>query len=245
MKITVVTVVYNSASTIADTLRSVAQQTHRNVEHIVIDGASTDNTLSVVRAEGRHVSKVVSGRDAGIYDAMNKGLELATGDFVGFLNADDMLADPRALERLAELMANADVVYADLNYVDSRNPLCTVRRWRSGPFRRDRLAWGWMPPHPTFYFNREEFGGMRFDLRYRIAADYDFMLQCLMRPQQRVAYIDEVLVSMRTGGASNRSLAALWQKSKEDYLVLQRNNVGGFAAVAAKIGRKIPQLFLR
>ena len=245
MKISVITVAYNSAATIGDTLRSVAEQTHPEVEHIVIDGASTDRTLDVVRAEGRHVWQLVSEPDAGIYDAMNKGLRLATGDFVGFLNADDMFADRTVLEQLAVAMANADIVYGDLNYVDGHNSLRTVRRWRSGHFQQSRLAWGWMPPHPTFYFRLQMFRPERFDVRYRIAADYDFMLRCLSQSSPRVAYLKQVLVLMRTGGASNRSLTALWQKSKEDYWVLRKNHLSGLFGLVAKIGRKLPQVFLR
>ena len=243
MKITVITVAYNSGSTIADTLRSVAEQHHPDVEHIVIDGGSTDNTVELVQRLGRDGTLLLSEPDTGIYDAMNKGLQLASGDFVGFLNADDMFAGAATLETMAKPMVQADMVYGDLVYVHQNDTGRVIRHWRSGRFERSRLRYGWMPPHPTFYVRRSHLAGMQFDLRYRIAADYDFMLKQLTLPTARVAYVPEVLVRMRTGGASNRSLRALWQKSSEDYLALRRNGVGGLMSLAAKIGRKIPQYF--
>lgn len=245
MKITIITVSYNSATTIADTLRSVAQQSHPDVEHLVIDGGSRDHTLAIVAAEGAHVVRVVSERDAGIYDAMNKGLRLATGDVVGFLNADDMLASPQVLAQIASAAAETDVVYGDLLYVDKDRPDRLIRYWRSGAFRHERLRFGWMPPHPTFYLRRSLLSSVGpFDTDLRIAADYDFMLRCLSRRELRVAYLPEVLVRMRTGGASNRSLTALRDKSREDLRALRKNGVGGWLALLCKNGRKLPQ-FLR
>ena len=243
MKITVITVAYNSGSTIADTLRSVAEQHHPDVEHIVIDGGSTDNTVELVQRLGRDGTLLLSEPDTGIYDAMNKGLRLASGDFVGFLNADDMFAGAATLETMAKPMVQADIVYGDLVYVHQNDTGRVIRHWRSGRFDRSRLRYGWMPPHPTFYVRRSRLAGMQFDLRYRIAADYDFMLRQLTPPTVRVTYVPEVLVRMRTGGASNRSLHALWQKSSEDYLALRRNEVGGLMSLASKIARKIPQYF--
>ena len=248
MKITVITVAYNSAATIADTLRSVAGQTHPNIEHIVIDGASSDGTVALVREHASPTTTLLSEPDRGIYDAMNKGLQLATGDLVGFLNADDMLAGPNAVASLAAAAshAEADVVYGDLSYVRKDRPTEVLRYWSSGAFDADRLRYGWMPPHPTFYVRRsalKSFGP--FDLQFRIAADYDFMLRYLGRPGIRVAYVPEVLVHMRAGGASNRSMRAMMQKSREDLAALKKNRVGGVATLLCKNARKLPQFFLR
>jgi glycosyltransferase len=227
-------------------LRSVARQTYVDVEHIIIDGGSRDATLAIVAAEGAHVARVVSERDSGIYDAMNKGLRLATGDLVGFLNADDMLASPQALAQIAAAAVGADVVYGDLVYVDKDRPERQIRYWRSGAFRRERLRFGWMPPHPTFYVTRSFLASVgAFDTDFRIAADYDLMLRCLVRPELRVAYLPHVLVRMRTGGASNRSLAALQNKSREDLLALRRNRVGGLLTLLCKNLRKLPQFIHR
>lgn len=248
MKITVITVAYNSASTISETLRSVAAQTHGDIEHLVIDGASTDDTLKVVRGQGMHVAAVVSEPDVGIYDAMNKGLRLATGEFVGFLNADDVFADPDCVARIAEAASKGgvDAIYGDLLYVHKDRPQQLVRYWRSGRFTRSHLRLGWMPPHPTLYVRRrriEELGP--FDANLRIAADYEFILRYLGHPGLAVAYVPKVLVHMRTGGASNRSVAALLRKSREDLAALRRNKVGGLLSLLAKNARKLPQFVLR
>ena len=249
MKISVITVAYNSAATIADTLRSVATQQHPEIEHIVIDGASRDSTLEVVRREGAHVARVVSEPDRGIYDAMNKGLQLATGDFVGFLNADDLYADPLAVTRIAEAAATPgiDAVFGDLVYVRGDDTSRVVRWWRSGAFHRARLGWGWMPPHPTFYVRRGllQDAGMAFDAGLRISADYEFMLRCLSRPDAKAAYVPHVLVRMRVGGASNRSVPAVLRKMREDLSALHRNRVGGVVTLACKTLRKLPQLIER
>jgi glycosyltransferase len=246
MKLSIITVSFNSASSIAATLDSIAAQTHPEIEHIVIDGGSTDSTVAIVRERGKHVAHLVSEPDQGIYDAMNKGLRLATGDYVGFLNADDMLAAPDTLAQIAATAtaSGADIVYGDLLYVDKDCPSQLVRYWRSGEFSAGRLRFGWMPPHPTLYVRKPVQAAIgEFDLRLRIAADYDFMLRCLTRADAQVAYLPQVLVHMRTGGASNRSLAALRAKSREDLFVLRKNRVGGWFTLLCKNFRKLPQFF--
>lgn len=245
MKVTLITVAYNSAATIADTLASVAMQSYPDIEHIVVDGRSTDATMDIVRSRGQHLAKVVSEPDEGIYDAMNKGLRMATGDIVGFLNADDVLNDPDAIRRLAEAAADAcDVVYADLVYVRNENLDSVIRHWRSGSFRPSRLRFGWMPPHPTFYARA---GLLRhvgfFDASYRIAADYDFMLRCLRCPSVRVGYVPQVMVRMRAGGVSNASLRSMLRKSREDLRALRSHGAGGWLTLVAKNLRKLPQFF--
>jgi len=243
MKISIITVAYNSAATIADTLHSVSQQTHDDIEHIVIDGGSKDGTLAVIQRHGAHVAKLVSESDRGIYDAMNKGLTLATGDVIGFLNADDLLASPNSVAAIASAAAgDYDTIYGDLVYVKRDHVGQVVRRWRSGYFHADRLRFGWMPPHPTFYVKRsllEEIGS--FDTSLRIAADYDFMMRCLTRPGARATYIAEVLVSMRMGGISNRSVKSVWRKSTEDLSIMRRHHIGGLLTLASKNLRKLPQ----
>lgn len=248
MKISVITVCFNSESTIADTMRSVAEQTHLDIEHIVIDGASTDATLTIVRELGSQSVQIISERDDGIYHAMNKGVDLATGDFVGFLNADDTFASPMTVALIARAAseAGADAVYGDLSYVHKARPTAVLRYWSSGPFKETQLAHGWMPPHPTFYVRRallDQLG--RFDLNFRISADYDFMLRCLTRPGIVVVYLPTILVFMRTGGASNNSLSALIRKSSEDLAALRKNGVGGVRSLTLKNARKLSQFFRR
>lgn len=248
MKISIITAVRNSRATLADALDSAQAQDHPDKELIVIDGASTDGTLEVLQRYAGRLAHLVSEPDHGIYDALNKGLRLATGEVVGFLHADDRYADDRVLSRIAAALADpaVDACHGDLRYVRHDDPDRVVRYWRSGAYHRRRLAWGWMPPHPTFYARRavyQQLGG--FDTRYRIAADYDCLLRFLGAGQITCAYIPEVLVHMRVGGTSNRSLRNLLQKSREDYQALRRNQIGGLGTLLLKNVQKLPQFFRR
>lgn len=205
MKITVITVAFNAAPTIADTLQSVAAQTYRDVEHIVVDGASKDETLDIVRQHGKHLAKLISEPDQGIYDAMNKGLRLASGDIIGFLNADDVYADTRVLELVAAAMKKGglDALFGDAEFVSPDRPDRILRRYRSECFRPERIAWGWMPAHPTLFLRRqmyERFGFFRMD--YRIAGDFELVARMFHGGTLRYRHLPEVLVRMRTGGIS-------------------------------------------
>jgi len=244
MKITVITAVYNNKETITDALESVLSQSYKNVEHIVIDGGSTDGTIEAVRAFGDKIEKFVSEPDEGIYDALNKGIALATGDVVGFLNSDDVYANDRVLEKIARAFQHedADSVYGDLNYVKRDDISKVVRHWKSRGFTRHKLLMGWMPPHPTFYVKRkiyEQYGG--FDTSFRIAADYDSILRFLGLHNISTTYIPEVLVQMRLGGVSNRDLRSILKKSGEDYKALKKNAIGGHRVVLMKNLTKVSQ----
>jgi len=247
LKISVITAVYNNRDTIAQALDSALAQTHTDVELVVIDGGSTDGTLQVLQGYADRLAVLVSEPDRGIYDALNKGIAHASGEVVGFLHSDDLFADAAVLSTIAAAFADpeTDAAYGDLLYVSKDDPGKVVRTWRSDAFSAARLARGWMPPHPTFYVRRavyEQLGG--YDTSYRIAADYDCVLRLLGKGGVRAAYIPEVLVKMRVGGASNRSLRNILQKSREDYRALRVNGVGGMAALAWKNLSKLPQ-FLR
>jgi glycosyltransferase involved in cell wall biosynthesis len=218
MKISIITVCFNSADTIGDTLRSVRQQTHLNTEHNIIDGGSKDNTLQVVASEGPHVVKLVSEKDSGIYDAMNKGIAMATGEIIGFINADDFYASSDVLVKVAAVFndSNIDACYGDLCYVGRHDTSAVVRYWQSSTFHPNSFEEGWCPPHPTFFVRRkiyERFGG--FDLSYKIAGDFELMMRFLEVHKVRVIYIPEVLVKMRMGGTSNRSLGNIVKQNKE------------------------------
>jgi glycosyltransferase len=246
LKVTVITVTYNSSKTIVETLTSVAAQTHADIEHIVIDGNSNDGTIALVAAHGTRVSTLVSEPDQGIYDAMNKGLRLATGTLCGFLNGDDTFASPDAIERIVRAVeeAGADACFGDLEYVDPSRSKPRVRYWRAGAFSRSRLRFGWMPPHPTLYVRREAIERVGvFDADLRIAADYDFMLRLLSTPGLKVAYVPHVIVRMRIGGASNISARAMLRKSLEDLATLRKHRIGGIATLVCKNLRKLPQYF--
>lgn len=205
MKISVITVCFNSVRTLGDTLESVAAQTHLEVEHIVVDGASTDGTLKIIERYGKHVALLISEPDQGIYDAMNKGLRLATGEVIGFLNADDVYADSGVVERVSAIMAEdgLDALFGDAEFVSPDRPNQPVRRYRSERFRPERIAWGWMPAHPALFLRRrvyERYGLFRTD--YRIAGDFEYCARIFHRNKLVYRNLPETLVRMRTGGIS-------------------------------------------
>jgi glycosyltransferase len=246
LKISIITAVYNRADCIAQALASVQCQTHANIEHVIIDGASTDGTLEILRDSLDARATLVSEPDHGIYDALNKGLARASGDVVGLMHSDDSFADESVLALVAAAFSDplVDAVYGDLEYVAKADTSRVIRRWQSGEFSAARLAWGWMPPHPTLFLRRrviEEWGC--FDTQFRIAADYDAILRYFSQGKIRPAYIPRVLVKMRVGGESNRSLGRIWLKSREDYKALRRNGVGGVGALVWKNVSKLGQFF--
>jgi glycosyltransferase involved in cell wall biosynthesis len=242
--ISVITAVYNKHDTVAEALDSVLAQTHPSVETVVIDGASKDATLQVIEPYRDRLDVFVSEPDKGIYDALNKGILRSSGEVVGFLHADDLFEHERVLEIIATTFDDPDIdaVYGDLLYVRHDHVDQVVRRWRAGRFNAAALRQGWMPPHPTFYVRRSVYARLgMFDTRYRIAADYDCILRFL-GGGVRTAYIPEVLVRMRTGGISNRSLGSILKKSSEDLDAIRRNNVGGLGTVLLKNLSKVRQL---
>jgi len=248
VKISVITAVYNRSETIAEAVKSVHRQTYSNVEHVVIDGASSDGTLAILENLAHELNDfiLVSEPDKGIYDALNKGLKYATGDIIGIMHSDDIFADERVLESVAKEFADdtVDAVYGDLVYVSKDDPSRVIRHWRAGEFQRTKLNRGWMPPHPTLFLRRrviERWGG--YDTRYRIAADYDCILRYFGQGKINATYIPCVFVKMRLGGESNRSLAKIFRKSKEDYLALRRNHIGGLWALILKNASKVKQFF--
>ncbi|TVP76135.1 MAG: glycosyltransferase [Puniceicoccaceae bacterium] len=248
MKISVITVSYNSAATIVDTVESVLGQTHAEVEYLLMDGGSTDATLAKLEPYRERIDVLVSEPDGGMYAAMNKGIARATGDVVAILNSDDIYADAGVLARVAACFAesDADCVYGDLHYV-SPDLQRVVRNWVSGAYQAGQFKRGWHPPHPSFFVKAalyQAHGGFQTELR--IAADFEFMLRVLEKEGQRAAYLPEVLVKMRTGGASNRSLGAIWRANRECY---QAWRVNGYSAPASALAvlrkplRKLKQYF--
>lgn len=218
MKITIITVAFNAAETIGDTLQSVASQTYSDIEHILIDGASRDGTMAVVKEKGKHLAKCISEPDQGIYDAMNKGIALATGDIIGFLNADDFYASSRSLEAIVKAFRDPeiDACYGDLLYVRKNNPSSIVRYWRSSSYKKDSFRKGWCPPHPTFFVRRkiyEKHGG--FSLDFKIAADIEIMFRLLELNGIRSVHLPETIIKMRTGGESNKNLANIILQNRE------------------------------
>lgn len=248
MKVTVVTAVWNAAETISNALESVLTQDHPDIELLVMDGGSTDGTQDRVGAFQDPRLRMVSEPDKGIYDALNKGLAAATGDIIGFVHADDMLAGPAVLSAILRAFeeTGCDLTYGDLDYVSAADTARIVRHWQAGDYSRGKLSRGWMPPHPTVYARRalyERIGP--YNTSYRIAADYDAILRMFSADDVRATYIPETLVKMRMGGVSNRNFTEIRRKSREDLRAVRENGVGGAATIAAKNLRKLPQFFLR
>lgn len=246
MTISIITITYNSAKTLQRALESVQSQTYKDIEHIVVDGASTDGTKELIAAYAKQHPNVrwVSEKDDGIYNALNKGIRMATGDVIGFLHSDDVLYSPDSIGHIAAAFGDetVDVVYGDLQYCNGGK---VVRRWKSNDFNPSALKYGWMPPHPTVYVRRKVYEQVgEYDEWFRISADFDMMIR-IFKAGYRSKYIPEVLVSMETGGASNKNTKARLSKTQEDYIVLKKNNVGaGYLTVACKQLRKVRQ-FLR
>jgi glycosyltransferase involved in cell wall biosynthesis len=227
MKVSIITVAYNSAATIIDTLKSIDRQSYRNFEHIIIDGASVDDTIDIVSRFPSMNRLIISEPDDGIYDAMNKGLSIASGDIVGFLNSDDVFADDLALYKLVSAFhdPSVQVCFGDLVYVSKDNSYL-IRYWKSKPYVCGAFSSAWSPAHPTFYIRRPLIHQVGlFDLSYPIAADFEFMLRCLHTFKLSSAYIPHVLIRMRVGGLSNSNINTIIRQNKEICRALTSNDV--------------------
>jgi glycosyltransferase involved in cell wall biosynthesis len=248
MKVSIITVSYNSAKTIGDTISSVRKQSYNNIEYIIVDGNSTDGTIEIVkqfvdakqdsakdvsqgRSEGASqgvVTTFLCERDKGIYDAMNKGLALATGDIIGVLNSDDFYCADDVIEQVVRAFQEneTDCLYGDLNYVDPIDTSKIIRKWRSGSYRKANFLNGWMPPHPTFFVKKscyERFG--KFDTQFKSAADYELMLRFLFKELCSAQHLSAVMIHMRAGGVSNVSLKNRIRANREDRLAWKINGL--------------------
>lgn len=251
MKVSIITVTYNSATTLARTLRSIEEQSYPNIEHILVDGQSTDGTLAMIEEyASRHENvRYISEKDGGIYDAINKGIGMATGEVVGILNSDDTLASADTIALIAKTFeeTGADVTYGDLvygRYAQNEKRMQVVRHWVSNDFEPKSLHYGWMCPHPTLYVRSrvyEERG--LYKSGYRISADYDMILRIFSQDGYQKVYIPQVLIYMTVGGASNRDLKAVCRKTKEDIRVLKENGLFHWYTIFAKNFRKVGQFF--
>ena len=243
MKISIITAVYNNEYEIGRAIESVLGQTFNDIEYIIVDGGSTDGTMSVVDSYKSRIASIISEPDKGIYDALNKGIKLATGDVIGFMHSDDLFADATIVAQIAAAFADTsvDTVYGDLQYVRKEDPTKVIRYWKSSEFDLPQLKRGWMPPHPTVYLRRSVYDKYGvFDTSFRIAADYDFMLRIFRDNARIVSYIPEVMVRMRVGGESS-SIKNYIRKWKEDYRALKRNRIGGIWVLAVKNLSKLKQ----
>ncbi len=248
MKISVITICYNSAQSIRTAIDSVISQDYPDIEYIVVDGGSKDGTVDIIKSYGEKITRFVSEPDKGIYDALNKGIAMATGDVIGFMHSDDLFASPHILSDVANLFISrqTDSIYGDLEYVFKEDTNKVLRYWKSGHFSIRNLKMGWMPPHPTFYVKRwvyEQHG--TFNINYKIAADYDTMLRFLGKYKISSAYLPAVMVKMRVGGASNRNLKNIIRKTKEDYKAIQDNDFGNVFTLMFKNLRKVTQFVFK
>lgn len=240
----IITACYNSADTLPQTLQSVKCQIDTTVEHLIIDGGSTDNSLDIA-AGVLPTSQIYSGKDEGIYDAMNKGITIARGDIIGILNSDDFYASSGVLKKVAAAFRdiNTDASYGDLCYMSANDTKRIVRYWRSNAYDYRNFYWGWMPPHPTFFVRKsiyDRFGLFNLDLGS--AADYELMLRFLVRHRLNTAYIPETLVKMRSGGVSNSNLANRLRANRMDRMAWRVNNLRPYPwTLVLKPLRKIGQ----
>lgn len=219
MKVSIITVCRNAESTIESAIQSVLSQEHKDIEYIIVDGKSTDKTISIIEKYKDRISKFISAKDEGMYFALNKGIQLATGDVIGLLHADDFYSNEKIISRIVKELElkNVESVYGDLQYVSKENTQKVFRDWKSNPFDSKLFLKGWMPPHPTFFVKRncyEKFGS--FNISFSISADYELMLRFLYKHKISSSYIPEVLVKMRTGGISNVTFNSRIKANRED-----------------------------
>lgn len=248
MKVSIITITYNSASTVEDTLRSVVNQDYPDIEYLIIDGKSKDNTLQIVDKYKEGISKIVSEKDKGLYDALNKGIALASGDIVGMLHSDDLYASDHVISDIVSTFKSnpeAQGVYADLVFVDRNDTNKITRTWESGDYEEGDFLNGWMPPHPTFFVRKEcyeQYGG--FNTTLRLSADYELMLRMIHKNKIKLAYLPKVVVKMRMGGASNVSFFVRLKANIEDKMAWKLNGIKpGFFTRFMKPARKIGQYF--
>ena len=247
LKISIITVAYNAEKSIEDTIQSVLNQSYSNIEYIIIDGKSTDKTLDICNQYKTQITTIVSEKDKGIYDAMNKGVALATGDIIGVLNADDFYIDNDVITNVANLFqsTNCDGLYANLVYVDGCDTNKVTRTWISGKYKPNAFLKGWMPPHPTFFVKKEcyqKYGD--YSLELKSAADYELMLRFIHKHKISLSYLNQITVKMRVGGVSNASLKNRINANKEDRKAWQMNGLKpGFFTLIRKPLSKIFQFF--
>ncbi len=228
MKISIITISYNSAATIEDTIQSVIAQDYADKEYVVVDGASKDGTQEIISRYASQIQTFVSEKDKGIYDAMNKGVGLAKGDVIGILNSDDFYADEKVLSEVAEIFrtTNCDGLYADLVYVNRNLSDKVIRTWAAGEYQHGKFLKGWMPPHPTFFVKREfyeKYG--KYSLELKSASDYELMLRFIHKHQIKMAYLPRVIIKMRAGGQSNVTIMNRIKANMEDRMAWKMNGL--------------------
>ena len=250
MKISIITATFNSGKFIESCIKSILKQNYKKFEIIIIDGLSTDSTIKKIKKllDKHNNIKFFSEKDLGIYHALNKGIEKANGDIIGFVHSDDLLYNKNVLSNIIDVFKNSNIdgVYGDLQYVEKQNTNKVIRYWKSKDFKPNLINKGWTPPHPTLYLRKKVYEKHGcFDLSYSISADYDFMLRILKDKTLKFSYLPKVITKMRVGGASNKSVKNILKKSKEDYRAIRSNHIGGWFSILIKNTSKIKQFILR
>ncbi len=228
MKVSIITIAYNSAATIEDTIRSVVAQDYLDIEYIIIDGGSKDNTLSIASKYRDHISCIVSEKDNGIYDAMNKGVAKATGNIVGILNSDDFYASNNIISNVVNefVVSKCDGLYGDLVYVNREDADKVVRTWKAGAYHHGKFKRGWMPPHPTFFVKNNKYTELgMYNLNLKSAADYELMLRFIHKHEIKMSYLPLIMTKMRIGGQSNMTLKNRIKANMEDRLAWKINGL--------------------
>jgi glycosyltransferase involved in cell wall biosynthesis len=228
MKVTLITATYNSARHLEDCILSVIRQNYPQIEHIIVDGGSTDGTIDIIKKYENRIAAWISEKDRGMYDAINKGMKMATGDVIGILNSDDMLDAEDVISAIVGAFREkqVDSLYGDLEYVDPVDTNKIYRIWKGKPYDRKLFHYGWMPAHPTFYFKRsllEKYGG--YENHYFTAADYEFMARYLYKYRISSYYLPKLLVKMRRGGQSNSSIYKRLRANRRDYLAMKKSGI--------------------
>ena len=245
MKISILTCVLNNERFIDEAIKSFQKQSYENKEHVIIDGGSTDKTVSIIKKLKNNNAIFISSNDNGIYDAINKGVNLASGDIIGILHSDDFYDNESVISQVIEVFkkTNSDLVYGDLVYV-TKNKNLNIRYWQAGLFLDENIKKGWMPPHPTVFVKKKIFEKIgNYNTDYRISSDYDFLIRALTNKEIKKQYIKKTLIKMRIGGASNKSILNLFKKTFEDYKIIKKNKIGGFLTLLNKNFLKIRQLY--
>ena len=246
MLVSIITATFNRENTLSRALTSINNQTYKNIQKVIIDGASTDKTKDIVKPYLNHNDIFLTEPDEGIYDALNKGIKYSTGNIVGILHSDDFYNNNNILKIVADTFkrTKADLVYGDLTYVKKNYPFKLIRYWRAGKFNKEKLFNGWMPPHPTVFVKKKIFDKIGFyKTDYKISADYDFLVRIFNCKNINQVYIPKVLINMRIGGMSNRSFKNLIIKSFEDYQIIKKNKIGGLFTLFNKNFSKLRQFF--
>lgn len=246
MKISIITCVLNSSRTISDSIKSVQSQIYKDIEHLIIDGGSTDDTLKIVRKYKNKDLSLFSSKDKGIYYAINKGINLSSGNIIGILHSDDFYNNVNVISDVVKTFqnTNADLVYGDLEYISKKVPFKRIRNWIAGEFKEKNLKKGWMPPHPTVFIKKKIFTKIGlYNTSYKISSDYDFLIRALNNKSIKKKYVKKILVKMRIGGKSNRSIKNIINKSFEDLIIIKKNRIGGFLTLFNKNYSKLTQFF--